>query len=303
MLRQAAARTTDLACQAVGRRPVVRAARFVLLRARLDVLNDMTTNGEPDLQRWVIGLAEPGAPVRVIDVGANVGGWSAALLGAARQAGRLADLELHAFEPSADTYRRMTAALDGRRVATFRAGLSDRVGAATLHVAGPGAGINSLHRPDGQAGLGTEQVPVTTLDEHAREHGLDAIALVKIDTEGHDLAVLRGARDLLAGQRIGVVQFEYNCRWIYARSFLRDAFELLEPCGYRIGKLTPRGVEFYPGWDADLETFVEGNYIAATAGMAAQLPAVSWWKPAVPARTTRASPGSPRSRSGAAGCC
>jgi hypothetical protein len=150
-------------------------------------------------------------------------------------------------------------------------------------VAGPGAGTNSLHRPDGRAGLGTEQVPVTTLDEHAREHGLGAIALVKIDTEGHDLAVLRGARDLLRGQRIGVVQFEYNCRWIYARSFLRDAFELLEPCGYRIGKLTPRGIEFYPGWDPDLETFVEGNYVAATARMAAGLPAVSWWKPAVPA--------------------
>jgi hypothetical protein len=29
--------------------------------------------------------------------------------------------------------------------------------------------------------------------------------------------------------------------------------------GYRVGKVTPRGVEFYPGWDADLETFVEAT--------------------------------------------
>jgi len=243
----------------------------------------MTTNGEHALQRCVIGLAAPGASVQVIDVGANVGQWSAALISAARQAGRLTDLRLHAFEPSSYTYRRMSEALDGRGVAMFHAGLSDRVGHATLHVAGPGAGINSLHRPDGLADLSTEQVVVTTLDEHARENNLDSVALVKIDTEGHDLAVLRGASELLARQRIAVVQFEYNHRWIYGRSFLRDAFELLEPLGYRIGKLTPRGVEFYPCWDADLETFVEGNYVACTARMAARLPVVSWWKAPDPA--------------------
>jgi FkbM family methyltransferase len=243
--------------------------------------------GSTILQRCVIGLTEPGAPVQVIDVGANVGRWSAALLSTARQAGRLPDIELHAFEPSSHAHQRMSETLDGCGVAIFHAGLSDRAGHATLHVAGPAAGINSFHRPDGQAGLGTEQVAVTTLDEHARENSLDSIALVKIDTEGHDLAVLRGARELLARQRIAVVQFEYNHRWIYGRSFLRDAFELLEPLGYRIGKLTPRGVEFYPCWDADLETFVEGNYIACTARTAERLPAVSWWKAPVPAGSHR----------------
>jgi FkbM family methyltransferase len=293
--RRTAASTTDLACRAVGRRRVVRAARFVLLRARLDVPNDMTTNGEHALQRCVIGLAEPGASVHVIDVGANVGQWSVALISAARQAGRLSDIKLHAFEPSSYTYQRMSEALDGCGVAMFQAGLSDRIGYATLHVAAPGAGINSLHRAHGQEeGLGTEQVAVTTLDEHARENNLDSVALVKIDTEGHDLAVLRGASGLLARQRIAAVQFEYNLRWIYGRSFLRDAFELLEPLGYRIGKLTPRGVEFYPCWDADLETFVEGNYVACTAWMAERLPAVSWWKSRDPASSHGrvASPGS-----------
>jgi FkbM family methyltransferase len=265
----------------------VRAARFVLLRARLDVPNDMATNGEHALQRCIIRLAEPGASVPVIDVGANVGLWSAALISAARQAGRLADIRLHAFEPSSYTFRRMSETLVGCGVAMYQAGLSDRVGHAILHVAGPGAGINSLHRPDGVVGVSTEQVAITTLDEHARQSGLDSVALVKIDTEGHDLAVLRGACELLARQRIAVVQFEYNHRWIYGRSFLRDAFELLEPHGYRIGKLTPRGVEFYPGWDADLETFVEGNYIACTPRMAERLPAVSWWKAAGPAGSHR----------------
>jgi hypothetical protein len=145
----------------------------------------------------------------------------------------------------------------------------------------PGAGINSLHEPARPlAGATTEEVATTTLDAYADHAGLDQITLVKIDAEGHDLAVLRGARKLLVEHRILAVQFEYNHRWIAARSFLRDAFELLVPLGYRLGKLTPRGVEFYPGWDADLETFVEGNYVACVPQVAGRLPSVVWWKSA-----------------------
>ena len=74
------------------------------------------------------------------------------------------------------------------------------------------------------------------------------------------------------------MQFEYNHRWVFARAYLRDAFDLLTGLGYRIGKLTPKGVEFYPGWDAELETFVEGNYVACEPRAAEALPAVRWWK-------------------------
>ena len=66
-------------------------------------------------------------------------------------------------------------------------------------------------------------------------------ALVKIDTEGHDLTVLRGARAMLAEHRIAVVQFEYNHRWVFARAFLRDAFEFLADLGYRGRQAHPEG--------------------------------------------------------------
>jgi hypothetical protein len=191
-LRRASATAIDLTCRAVGRRTVVRAARYVLSLARLDYPNDPTINGEPDLQRWVRRLS----PIHVADVGANIGRWSESMLAAATQAGRETDL--------------------------------------SLHVVAPAAGTNSLHQVPGPS--------------HTAEH------------------------------RIAVVQCEYNHRWVYARSFLRDAFEFVMAFGYRIGKLTPRGVEFYPGWDVDLETFVEVNYLACDPDAAAGLPAVAWWK-------------------------
>jgi FkbM family methyltransferase len=280
-LRHTAATATDLACRAVGRRQVVRAARFVLHRARLDIPNDLSTNGESSLQRWILELSPAGREIHVLDVGANVGRWSSAMLVAARQGGRLGDLRLRAFEPSSYTFGRLSEEFDGQPVSLHQVALSERSGSTVLHVMAPGAGINSLHEPSRPlAGATTEEVATTTLDAYAEHAALDQITLVKIDTEGHDLAVLRGARKLLAEHRILAAQFEYNHRWIAARSYLRDAFELLVPLGYRLGKLTPRGVEFYPGWDADLETFVEGNYVACVPQVAERLPSVVWWKSA-----------------------
>ena len=157
--------------------------------------------------------------------------------------------------------------------------LSDRTGSSILYVTGLGGGSNSLHAPVVSTGATSfEQVDIATLDDVADDMGLDEIALLKVDTEGHDLAVLRGAERLFADHRILVAQFEYNHRWVLSRNFLRDAFELLQPKGYCMGKLTPKGVEFYSRWDPDLETFVEGNYVACLPEVATRLPSVSWWK-------------------------
>jgi len=55
--RGAAATAADAACRVLGRRTVIRAARYVLLRARLDYPNHMSVNGELALQRWALALA------------------------------------------------------------------------------------------------------------------------------------------------------------------------------------------------------------------------------------------------------
>jgi FkbM family methyltransferase len=274
--RQVAATATDIACRTLGRRAVIRAARYVLLRARLDYPNDMAVNGEFSLQRWVLRRA-PRGDLHVADVGANIGRWSRSLLAAVQAAGRDGDLLLHAFEPDAQAYGKLSRALQGERAVVSATALSDHDGTAAFHVVAPAAGTNSLHLAH-RAAVTTRTVPTVTLDSYAAQSGISRFELVKIDTEGHDLAVLRGARTLLTEHRIGVVQFEYNQRWVFARAFLRDAFEFFAEVGYQVGKLTPKGVEFYPEWDAELETFVEGNYVACELASAGSLPRVPWWK-------------------------
>jgi FkbM family methyltransferase len=275
--RRAAATATDAACHALGRQAVVRAARFVLFRARLDYPNDMAVNGEPALQCWALQVAPRGGELHVADVGANVGSWARLMLAAASVQGRAGDLRLHAFEPDDGAYAQLARELEGTSASLSQVAVSDHEGTSAFHVAAPAAGTNSLHpAPGGTTTAST--VSTTTLDSYAARRGIDGFALVKIDTEGHDLAVLRGAGNLLAGHRIALVQFEYNHRWVFARAFLRDAFDLLSGFGYRIGKLTPRGIEFYPGWHPELETFVEGNYVACAPLVAERVPAVRWWK-------------------------
>ncbi len=277
-VRRVAALAVDAACGVAGRRGIVRAARFALHRARLDLPNDPAVNGEYALQRWLFDAVPPAEPVTVLDVGANIGAWSRALLTHARRAGRLDDLRLHAFEPAAATHRHLVATLPAI-VRVNRLAMSDTVGSATLHVGAPEAGSHSLY--DGSAtgaSAHLEVVDTTTVDRYVADQGIHRIDLVKIDTEGHDFRVLRGAEQCLRAQRVSLVQFEYNHRWVYARHFLKDVFDLLVPLGYRIGKVTPRGVETYPGWDPELETFVEGNFVAGTPEVAAELPGIAWWK-------------------------
>jgi FkbM family methyltransferase len=224
----------------------------------------------------MLETAQSGAPITVLDVGANVGAWSQSLLRQAARTGRLAQLRLHAFEPAVHTHRLLTERI-GEQAQVNRLAVSDHCGSATLHVVAPRAGTNSLHG-DPDAALPTEEVETTTVDAYLESRNIDHVEMLKVDTEGHDFEVLSGCRRALRAQAVSLVQFEYNHRWIRARHYLKDAFELLEPLGYRIGKLTPRGIEPYPGWDPDLETFVEGNYLAATAETAERLPQVPWWK-------------------------
>ena len=276
--RRAASIATDLTCRAAGRRTVVRTARYVLSRARLDYPNDLSTNGESALQHWILRLSQAGEQIHVADVGANVGRWSESMLAAASKGGRETDLRLYAFEPDSRAFARLTEALDGRAASLSKMALSDRQGTSLFYIVAPAAGTNSLYPVPEANPVTQENVVTTTLDSYAEQSGVARFALVKIDAEGHDLAVLRGARTLLAEHRIAVAQFEYNHRWVVARLFLRDAFESCWRSATGSASSPRVGWEFYPSWAADLETFVEGNYLACDPEVVAELPGVTCWK-------------------------
>jgi FkbM family methyltransferase len=253
----------------VGRRNVYRLSRFLIMGARGDVPNDPRTNGELLVQEIAMKLAL--SPAVVIDVGANRGDWTASLLNRSNGI----KVTVHAFEPCRETYEllaRRTRESAWSNVLAVQQACSRSPGAAKMSVHGPGAGTNTLAELIEPANVTVEDVGLTSIDAYCRTNGVKYVDLLKIDAEGWDFEVIAGASQMLGKHLIRLLQFEYNRRWIGARNYLRDAFLLLSPMGYKIGKLVGNAVEFYPRWHWELETYREGNYLACTEEVAARFP-------------------------------
>lgn len=152
---------------------------------------------DPYLLRMAAGLVRPG--MTVWDVGANVGLFAFAAAFASGAAGRVLAVEADGW--LAELLRRSarTAPPSYARVEVLAAAVSDAPGTAELCIARRGRAGNHLSRVAGSTQTGgtreVVQVAAVTLDGL-----LDRFPppdLVKIDTEGAELLVLRGGGRLL----------------------------------------------------------------------------------------------------------
>ncbi len=135
-----------------------------------------------------------------VDVGANVGSYTVLAAGAV-------GARTMAIEPIPQSFAHLlqNVALNGigDRVRCWQGGLSDRAGALRFsseldtvnHVLAEGEDLPNV------------VVPVTTLDELV---GDDVPAIMKIDVEGHEAAVIEGARRTLGDPRLLAVVMETN---------------------------------------------------------------------------------------------
>ena len=145
--------------------------------------------------RSLVGAIAPGEAA--VDVGANKGSFLPWL---SRSVG--GDGRVFAFEPQPElaTYlARVCRAAGLTNIEVEAAGVSDRAGTRVLRipgVAGPSPGA-SLESSVASRSPGRDvTVPVVVLDERLRDERR-RIAAIKIDVEGHELSVLRGASGTL----------------------------------------------------------------------------------------------------------
>lgn len=126
-----------------------------------------------------------------IDAGAYTGGFASVLADAS--------LRCEAFEANPDNWPILEESLSGKNVRVHRCALSDVDGQVTLRI--PlidGTQVAPLSTVAPQNTLGGARVRTVTVPS-CRLDGLDLppVGFMKIDVEGHELAVLRGARTLL----------------------------------------------------------------------------------------------------------
>lgn len=215
-------------------------------------LADMARNGEIQF------LKSQGNSCHVLfDVGASRGEWTRHAVAVT------AALEIHCFEPVPSLYDGLEHASFPSWVVRNPFGLSDMpeqrlldLGTASLyHDRGP---ITTSSRPQTK----TQLVTLKTLDAYCGERGIEHIDFLKIDVEGHELAVLKGGRRMIEDDRVSRIQFEYS-RWnIAARVLLLDLFEFFHALPYDLYKLTPRGLVATPRYDREQENFRYKNFVA-----------------------------------------
>lgn len=216
--------------------------------------DDMRTNGEMHLLRRTL----PGAQT-VFDVGANVGAWVRAALQVNSSA------NYHCFEPSHGAYEALVRANLPKNVRANNLGLSDESAEKPLFIFGDCYGINSLYERKGISApiLRQESIQLTTLDAYCERHNIGHVNFVKVDVEGHELAVLRGARRMLSEGRIDVIQFEYGGTYIDARVLLKDVWDYVQGVnsGYSFYKLRGNGLHPTPAYQREFETFNYSNWV------------------------------------------
>lgn len=182
-------------------------------------------NGE----EWLAALVAPEAST-FVDVGANVGDWTAMFLSHTRRPSR--GLLCEPNPDAVQVLRTRFAKLEGVQVAEIAA--SDEAGTASFYVEGGCGETSSLVAQHSQAGARPTHVVTATLDGELRRRGISHVDMLKIDAEGSDLKVLQGARQMLKAKAIDVVQFEYNAPWAAAGSTLQFAFSMLRGFGYEV---------------------------------------------------------------------
>lgn len=217
--------------------------RLLALRMGLEVKRYNASESE---QARLLHQIRTHAIDAVIDVGANDGGYGRFL----RSGGYRGAIV--SFEPLSVAHAALTqaAAPDPGWHVEPRAALGEQEGMADIHVAGNSTSSSLLpmqaqhvEAAPHSRYVGIEQVPVRRLDS-VRHEAIDTSKrlLLKIDTQGYELPVLRGAPDLLG--RVTGVQLEMSLVPLYeGQALYREMLDMLSQAGLELWNILPGFVD------------------------------------------------------------
>jgi FkbM family methyltransferase len=231
-----------------------------LCHAAMNYGGGQTVNesGELEALRFVQGLvlANPQSPFILFDVGANDGAYlqsALPILGTNARA--------WSFEPQSACFKILSHNFaNDHRVVLRNLALSDRQEAKEIFYDAAGDTTASFHHHTGGDLERCETVPGTTLDEICQSEGIDRIHFLKIDTEGHEMQVLRGAAGMLQKGAIRAIQFEFGDTFLNTDHHFIDLWQLLSP-DFRIFRILRHGLHELKHYSSDLEIYKIANFL------------------------------------------
>lgn len=190
------------------------------------------------------------------DVGANVGNYSIMLK-------EHVEGPIYAIEPIQTSFDALEKIADDR-IFVYRYAVSDSDGEVTMHTTKDEWEGATIHSEVLDVDSVEERVPGITLDSFVEKHGITEAGFVKIDTEGHEMEVLRGMQGMLKKLKPAYIQFEYGGQHMRrGHSLYLLAKELP---GYELYRLLPHGLlKVDPGNYAH-NVFMYSNIVAKRKG-------------------------------------
>jgi len=176
----------------------------------------------------------------VFDVGANEGSFSRQVRAANP------NIPIYAFEPHPKTFQRLSKNVEQLDIKTYNVGVGSAEGMLTLYdyVNEDGSCHASLYKDvieEIYKGQTTAyNIKIISLDAFVSEHNIERICLLKIDTEGHEMEVLKGFVNFIEQNKVDYIHFEFNEMNVVSRVFFKDFWQILP--NYDFYRMLPDGL-------------------------------------------------------------
>lgn len=232
-------------------------ARYLMRQQGFGAGGSLAASGEEGVFRLVSGPA----PV-LFDVGGHVGEYTRAFKRAYPAA------HVYIFEPSKAHFRALESNLaDLADVTALPFGLGADNATLPLYKHAEISGLASLaQRRLEHFNLRmdqVEEVQIRRLDDVMAELDLPTIDLLKLDVEGFELQVLRGALQTLRSGKVKLVQFEFGGTHLDTHTNFQDFFYFFKDLSMTIGLVQPSGaIQFLPTYKEIYEFYTATNYLA-----------------------------------------
>ena len=189
----------------------------------------------------------------IFDVGANIGDWSKFFV---KECTNI-NFRLHLFEPSKFTFQSLKANLDGN-YNFHQIGFGDKNEKLKLFYDNKEQGSASILNLNSKE---SELIQLNTIDTFCTENKISKIDFLKMDVQGFEYNILKGATKMLEINAIKFIQFEIDQPSIENKIFFKDFWDLLSE-KYDLYQSLFNGLVLIDEYNYEMENFRCMNYLA-----------------------------------------
>lgn len=167
----------------------------------------------------------------IFDVGANIGQSTKHFINDYNKA------TIYAFEPFLAAYNELESGYSSTRVKCFKIALGNTIGhQEVVPFTGDLSVLNSLSEfATNTSGGEAEKIEITTGDHFVQEHAIPQIDLLKIDTEGYEIEVLKGFKNFIDQGKIKAILCEVGfSRANQRNTHISDLMNYMELLDYHL---------------------------------------------------------------------